>query len=291
VRRVLLAALNSCEVPDFAKLTEKLISDPSSSVRITAAGLLGKNNTTLALQGLKSALEQGSAQDVREVYIALADFAGPEADGLLVSELERLAAGKVPALAQLELLETAKKRTVGPVNETLTKYELSLSQKPLAERFAACYEGGDASAGRKVYNEHPVAACKRCHMIDKNGGQAGPHLDGIAARKDAHYLLESILEPNAQIAENFRMILCTLKDGSLKTGVLRGETPEILKLEPLGEAPIDVKVAEIAKREEVPSSMPPMLGLLLTKREIRDLMAFLGTLDGLPRGADGKPKK
>ena len=38
------------------------------------------------------------------------------------------------------------------------------------------------------------------------GSTVGPALDGIAARKDAKYLEESLLEPNKALAEGFQQL-------------------------------------------------------------------------------------
>lgn len=45
--------------------------------------------------------------------------------------------------------------------------------------------------------------CDACHMIDGVGGDVGPKLTGIGARRDRDYLRRSILNPNADIAEGF----------------------------------------------------------------------------------------
>ncbi|MCB1276222.1 PVC-type heme-binding CxxCH protein [Prosthecobacter sp.] len=62
---------------------------------------------------------------------------------------------------------------------------------------------GDAKRGEKIFWEHPVAACKNCHMLKGQGSAVGPALDGIAGRKDEAYILESLINPNAKLAEGY----------------------------------------------------------------------------------------
>jgi putative membrane-bound dehydrogenase-like protein len=62
---------------------------------------------------------------------------------------------------------------------------------------------GDAGRGQKIFWDHPVAACKNCHVLGGQGSAVGPALDGIAARKDAAYLMESLINPNARLAEGY----------------------------------------------------------------------------------------
>jgi hypothetical protein len=44
----------------------------------------------------------------------------------------------------------------------------------------------------------------RCHKVGGDGGTVGPALDGIGARKDRGYLVESIVSPNRAYAEGYR---------------------------------------------------------------------------------------
>ncbi|MDG2122565.1 MAG: c-type cytochrome, partial [Verrucomicrobiales bacterium] len=61
----------------------------------------------------------------------------------------------------------------------------------------------DPDRGKNIFFTHQIAACNRCHQIGGEGGVVGPALDGIAARKAPDYLRQSMLEPNADIAEGF----------------------------------------------------------------------------------------
>jgi len=62
---------------------------------------------------------------------------------------------------------------------------------------------GDVKRGETIFWTHPVAACKNCHMLKGQGSAVGPALDGIAGRKDAAYLEESLSNPNAKLAEGY----------------------------------------------------------------------------------------
>ncbi len=254
------------------------VQDPESAVRIAAAGILSKSNPKLAVQGLSAALAEGNAEDQRAAYTALKALQTPEADAIVEAQLVRLKEGKVPALAHLELLELAQASSAPAIKTALAAYQASLSAEDKLSPYLMCLEGGDPESGKKIYSEHPVAACRRCHTINRSGGEAGPALDAIALKKDARYLLESIVEPNAQIAESFRMLVVNLKDGNVKTGVWVAETAESLTIQMPGEQPEAIPTAAIASKEAIPSGMMPGLGLLLSKRELRDLVAYLSTL-------------
>jgi putative membrane-bound dehydrogenase-like protein len=65
---------------------------------------------------------------------------------------------------------------------------------------------GDAERGKKIFWEHPVAACKNCHMLGGVGSTVGPPLDGIAARQNAAYIKESLLEPNKVLAKGYEKL-------------------------------------------------------------------------------------
>jgi mono/diheme cytochrome c family protein len=62
---------------------------------------------------------------------------------------------------------------------------------------------GDPARGRKIFHEHPVASCIRCHQVEGKGQFVGPYMDGIAAHKGADYIRESLLNPQAKMADGF----------------------------------------------------------------------------------------
>jgi mono/diheme cytochrome c family protein len=63
---------------------------------------------------------------------------------------------------------------------------------------------GNVERGKKIFMTHPIAACTRCHVVNGVGGPVGPALDTIATRKHEDYILQSLVEPGATIAEGFQ---------------------------------------------------------------------------------------
>lgn len=66
--------------------------------------------------------------------------------------------------------------------------------------------GGDVSAtGRRVFTQSASPACGACHTLADAGttGTTGPNLDQVLKGKDAAFIRQSILQPNAQIAKGF----------------------------------------------------------------------------------------
>jgi len=80
--------------------------------------------------------------------------------------------------------------------------DVSLCEQIVADESADLLTG-DPKRGEDIFWKHPVAACMNCHMLGGKGSPIGPPLDGIAARKDAAYLEQSLLEPNAILAETY----------------------------------------------------------------------------------------
>ena len=62
---------------------------------------------------------------------------------------------------------------------------------------------GNAARGKEIYHKHQVASCVRCHQLAGQGGVVGPALDKIASRKGAAYIRESLVDPQARIAEGY----------------------------------------------------------------------------------------
>ena len=105
----------------------------------------------------------------------------------------------------------------------------------------------------------------------------GPNLIGIGSTLTREQILQALIEPSARIAPGFGNVNLKLTDGQEVFGILAKETPDALTLTTSDAEPLIIQTARIKERENIPSSMPAM-GSLLSKREIRDVVAFLSNL-------------
>jgi mono/diheme cytochrome c family protein len=62
---------------------------------------------------------------------------------------------------------------------------------------------GDAAAGKAVFTS---TGCGSCHTLAAAGAsaQVGPNLDEVLKGKDEQFIYDSIVNPDAQIAEGFQ---------------------------------------------------------------------------------------
>ncbi len=83
------------------------------------------------------------------------------------------------------------------------------------------------------------------------------------------------------------MVSVTKKDGGAVAGTVLEETVELLKVRATDGAEVLIQKSEIAVQTPPISVMPPMLGIL-TKREVRDVVAYLVSLTKLPKKVEVK---
>ncbi len=88
--------------------------------------------------------------------------------------------------------------------ETITTAETTTGAETTTEAETTPEEpSGSAEAGEAVFTS---AGCGACHVLEAAGGagEVGPNLDETLAGKDEDYIRESIVEPNAVIAEGYQ---------------------------------------------------------------------------------------
>ena len=135
------------------------------------------------------------------------------------------------------------------------------------------------AVGRRVFFHPSLASCANCHRYNGRGNVVGPELSLIGKQGNRAHLLESILEPDRDLAPQFYTTLLELDDGSVFSGILLRSSNKDVFRDLLGKERTFEK-SDILQRKELKTSMMPT-GLVtrLTDRELRDLVAFLESTD------------
>lgn len=189
-----------------------------------------------------------------------------------------------PGVARLSLLRQNAKRfpnsndaffpLLNPMTPGQTGADLEDTEKWI-QRLNAVAGKPDPENGRRIFHHPSIALCARCHRHSGRGNIVGPDLSAVSARNDRSWLLESILQPDREIAPEFLPRAVTLNDGTVATGIrLRSWTREQLRDANGHTLTFDTK--DVASIQELTTSfMPAGLVYSLTDRELRDLIAFL----------------
>ena len=287
IRIAALEAVVAAGHPRRAEVIRAAGLADSPDVRAAAQTHFGHLPPEEAFPLLVHALRQGKTVERQSAIAALGALGTTEADALLSEGLRSMDTNPVYAPLQAELLNAAETRRSPALQSLLEAREARLAMAPAAQRYGFALQGGNLVRGRKLFNEHPVLACVRCHMVGGEGGAAGPAMDGIGRTHTREYLLEAIVAPNATIAPGYDAVFLTRRDGSTVMGSVAAEDDTSLTLRPAsGEAPVRVLRSDIVKRETAPSSMPEIFGTVLTRTELRDLVEFLASLTTLPSRAE-----
>ncbi|MGE3821037.1 MAG: hypothetical protein AB7I30_16615, partial [Isosphaeraceae bacterium] len=124
---------------------------------------------------------------------------------------------------------------------------------------------------------HPKGpGCYRCHQYDGRGGKAGPDLSRVGLALGRARLIESILDPNKEVAPQFTTWNVALRDGRIVQGTRLGESLEGIEYGDANGQVVVVKPEEVEEARPVRDSlMPEGLHRLMTEQEFRDLLAYL----------------
>jgi quinoprotein glucose dehydrogenase len=291
VRAEALFALEALKAKELAEATKAALASPEPKLRAAGRVAAAKADPAAAVTELPALLADDKAT-VIEMQYALDTLAGlkesKEVDAALAVWLDKLIAGTVPTELRLDVLEAAQERanTRGlrlhaPLRELLKQYDQRVRAKAgdnLALRYPEALAGGDAEKGRQIYLTSAAVYCQRCHKVGGQGGEVGPPLDGLGAQKTREYLLESIVVPNAQIAEGYKSVILNLLDGKAVGGVLRAKDQKQYTLVTAENKVLTIPVDDVESERPDKSAMPDDLHKKLSKRELRDVVEFLAGL-------------
>ena len=293
VRVQAMAAAGSVGGAGIDELITVGLAAPEPELRVAARAAKARRDAAGVLKSLPALLDdaQTSILEKQGAFAILA--AQPQStatDRILIDWLDRVQAGKVPAELVLDIVDTADSRVtrlrnkVEPdVKKKLTAYQAGLEKKKSADPLSPWLDasaGGDPVKGRHLFLNSASLECQRCHKLAGQGGNVGPPLDDVAAKNDRRYLLESVVFPSAKIAKGYETVNLVLTDGRVVSGIVKGETKSELQLMTADGKEQKIAIEDIEARRTGASAMPADFATKLTRRELRDLVAFLAELRG-----------
>src|SRR5688500_2906911 len=128
-------------------------------------------------------------------------------------------------------------------------------------------------------NMFDASMCSSCHSMRGEGGQIGPDLTQLGTRFSTKDILESIIDPNKTISDQYAATIFYLKDGKSIVGRLINQDDAKYSISQNPFAPQmlrDIPKQEVirTKVSDVSIMMPGMINSL-NSNELRNLMAFL----------------
>ncbi|MCG9131642.1 c-type cytochrome [Candidatus Poribacteria bacterium] len=153
------------------------------------------------------------------------------------------------------------------------------------------YMEGDVKAGESIFFSDGYA-CGKCHTVHGRGatgtgGEIGPDLTYVARTRSPQFIVESILNPRAYIAEAYELLTVVTKDGEEITGRKRylydhrgNENTDVVQiLDSSGKLwttyfKKDLQSSRVSKAGVMPENYADILSV----KQMHDLLAYLFTL-------------
>ena len=277
--RVRIAALNALDTLGAEELNEAVsIASASGLERLANAAnrIRARSGSGDVLAKLKETIDSGSLSARQLAINTLAELDSKEADALVAQLLGQLIEGPFPTELAQDVIDLALNRGDAELKQSAEMFVNRDSSPTGPYRFTMV--GGNVDIGRRIFNEREDVACLRCHKAEGLGGEVGPVLDGLASRVTPQHILEAIVMPNKEIAEGFENVMVETKDGVWYAGTIQTDTDEELVINSPEDGIITIEADNIKTRERGASGMPEGMGLILTRKELRDLMAYLTSL-------------
>ena len=259
------------QAPKAAELGVALLNDaPSQEEQISYAK---------SLRHLRTGWTPELQDQYFNWFVKAAGYRGGASFGLFVSNIKEEAVAKLSDAEKSRLQPILTKQPEGQVNPLAAKprpFVKKWTMEELLPMVENNLSNRDYDHGRKMFG---AANCFACHRFAGEGGAVGPDLTGLAGRFDRKYILESILDPNKVISDQYAAVQIITIDGKVIHGRivnLAGDSFRINTnmLDPNAQTSVDRKMID----EMMPSKtsmMPQGLADTLNEEELLDLVAFL----------------
>lgn len=137
---------------------------------------------------------------------------------------------------------------------------------------------GNATAGKALYESK--GACATCHAVNGKGGLLGPELTEIGLRRSLQFLRDSLVDPGADIAPEYRSALVITREGEQVQGVVLNEDDYSIQLRDMRQELRAFLKSDLKEVRAVKESLMPAYKSVFSEAELGDLVAYLNSLRG-----------
>ena len=269
------------EAPLFGFLRECLDKEKPALLRLAAAQALGAAGLTDdQLFRLAPSVGAAGALEMPKLLGAYERSGNAKSGKELVLQLEKSPAVEaLPAESLRRALKNYPDEVRAQASALLRRLDVDTEkQKARLAELEPLLAGGDVARGREVFFGKK-AVCSTCHAIQSQGGRVGPDLSKIASIRTGRDLLEAVVFPSASFARGYEPFLLRTKDGTILDGLIARETADAIVLFTADRTEKRVPRTSIDVLQMGRTSiMPQGLDAALSRDELRDLMAYLGSL-------------
>ncbi|MEY3459316.1 MAG: hypothetical protein RL215_2473 [Planctomycetota bacterium] len=157
----------------------------------------------------------------------------------------------------------------------------SLSAEARTAILQKAASSASAATGEAIFRS-PQLGCLKCHAIGAAGGLVGPDMISLGASAQPDYLLESLLDPNAKVKENYHTTVLATVSGQVIAGVQIQKSDKAVTLRTAENQVVVVPTGEIEETGQGVSLMPEGLVDALTDEDLASLVRFLSELGRTP---------
>ena len=152
-----------------------------------------------------------------------------------------------------------------------------LSPNELSNMVSEVAAKGDPARGEGIFRRGDLN-CMSCHAVSKAGGDVGPDLSAVGQISPPDYIINSILNPDQAIKEQYNTLMIQTVEGQMFQGIVTDKDEQRIVLKDATGATRVVPVASIEDQKPGGSLMPKGLANLMTRAEFLDLVRFLSEL-------------
>ena len=280
-RQGALESLLAQKDPALAASLQQLLADAAlRGAALRGLAAYDDAKTPGAILAAYQSLTAAEKKDALGTLAARAAFAKPL--------LAAIASGAVPAkdlsadiIRQLRSLKDAELNAQVAKLWGLSRESSADKQREL-DRYKAIVlapspRADDPTRGRALF----ARTCGQCHTLFDAGGKVGPDLTG-SNRADLDYILHNILDPNAEIPNDYRTSTIETKDDRSITGIVTRQDTQSVTVVTANETLVLPRGDLKSLVQSEFSMMPEGLLQQFANDEVRDLVAYLRTKAQVP---------